>query len=117
MHAPHHAPHHAPQVSIDLNSQGVDMDALSTSTDYRGPHTTIASPAATSASSLPTDVLGFRPVGEELLERLARGVGRLEEHMHALSRLAAGGREDKAKRGAVAPGVCVCVEGGRRSGA
>ena len=83
------------RVAIDLVGQGVDMEAMSSNADYRGPHAGASSAtgktaARSSLAPLPKDVFGFRPVPEDVLERLARGVGKLEGQLGKLQELAGG---------------------------
>ena len=92
------------QVAVDLNGQGVDLEALHSKPEYRGPHVNSASPSGSASAPLPGDVLGFRPVADALLERLARGVGRLEEELGKLREIA-GKREKKQVAGEA--GVCL----------
>ncbi|GAX83368.1 hypothetical protein CEUSTIGMA_g10793.t1 [Chlamydomonas eustigma] len=76
--------HLVQRAAIDLNSQGVDLEALYSNEHYRGPQVN-SDDAYTSRGvkkaepPIPGDVFGYRPVREDLLEKMARSLGTLEE--------------------------------------
>ena len=92
------------RVANDLLGQAVDVEALLSGLDNlavpSGKSTKLPLPSMVSPlAPLSADVFGFKPVPEEILERIARGVGRLEVQLRALEELSLNEGDSQALSG------------------